>query len=358
MRLLRALQTRDSRRPFAPPELWLAPAAAALAVIPVAAAASALTAHLADAPGNKGNGNGGRNTVDGYGAPPPSSSSFSDEAAVAVGAGLLVHCPHALPFDYRVKIFRQLVQDDRLRAGYKPQAGGVDADENQGQGVRPVAEIAVRRGRVLEDALSQILPLGSTARGRLAVRYTNVAGGDEAGIDAGGLFKELLSEISSEGFNPERGVFTATGEGLVYPSSDGGDSHEGLMLLELIGMMVGGGAFSALERFILPFFFIFFLAFPPSSSSSSFSSSCVCERERESPSRRAKDCTKGYCRRCSWRRFSPRLCWEYPAPWTTCPRWTRNCTARSCRQGTRDRREGRGLYGLYRSLRGRHTRSC
>jgi len=34
-------------------------------------------------------------------------------------------------------------------------------------------------------------------------------------------------------------VFTSTLQGLVYPRSDAGDTHEGLMMLELIGMMVG-----------------------------------------------------------------------------------------------------------------------
>jgi hypothetical protein len=173
VRLLRALQTRDSRRSFTPPGLWLAPAASARPIA-VAAAASALTAHLGHAP-KESNGD---------------VNAEQDAAAAAVGAGLLVDCPHALPFDYRVQIFRQLVQDDRARAGYRPQAGGVDAtDDRNAPGVQPVAEIRVRRGRLLEDTLAQILPLGPTARGRLAVRFTNMAGGDEAGIDAGGLFK-------------------------------------------------------------------------------------------------------------------------------------------------------------------------
>ena len=44
--LSKALRTRDSRRKFAPVGLWLAPAADAAARIPVAAAASALAAHL------------------------------------------------------------------------------------------------------------------------------------------------------------------------------------------------------------------------------------------------------------------------------------------------------------------------
>ena len=93
--LLKALRTRDSRKPFAPPGLWLAPASG-VNPIPVPMAASALTAHL------------------GYDGNP---DLIPDAAAMAVGAGLLVDCPHALTFDYRVEIFRQLVRDDRERAG-------------------------------------------------------------------------------------------------------------------------------------------------------------------------------------------------------------------------------------------------
>ena len=93
--LLKALRTRDSRKPFAPSGLWLAPASG-VNPIPVPMAASALTAHL------------------GYDGNP---DLIPDAAAMAVGAGLLVDCPHALTFDYRVEIFRQLVRDDRERAG-------------------------------------------------------------------------------------------------------------------------------------------------------------------------------------------------------------------------------------------------
>ena len=60
----------------------------------------------------------------------------------------------------------------------------------------------------MEDATAQILPLGPAARGRLAVRYRNAAGLEEAGIDAGGLFKELLADVCASGLDPNRGVFT------------------------------------------------------------------------------------------------------------------------------------------------------
>ena len=168
------------------------------------------------------------------------AASF-DEAASAVGAGLLVDCPHALPFEYRVRIFRELVKEDRRAAGYGAQAGGADANPaDLGQRVRPVAEITIRRDSLLEDALAQIPRLGDAIRGRLAVRYVNAAGGDEAGIDAGGLFKELVSDVLAAGFDPSRGVFaSAPSDGALYPCSDAGDTREGLEIVELMGTMTG-----------------------------------------------------------------------------------------------------------------------
>jgi len=241
--LLKALQTRDARRAFAPPGLWLAPACGSKPA-PVAASASALAAHLGVTSGDS----------------TPGDSSPDAAAASSVGAGLLVDCPHALTFDYRVEVFRQLVRDDRARAGYRPQAGGVDAsaEENLGQRVRPVADVYVRRGSVLEDATAQILPLGPRARGRLAVRYRNAAGMEEAGIDAGGLFKELLADVCGAGLDPNRGVFasSSTADNYVYPAAAAGDFPEGLLLLELVGMIVGKGLYEGIlqEVRLAPFF--------------------------------------------------------------------------------------------------------
>ena len=139
-------------------------------------------------------------------------------------------------------VFRELVRHDRQSAGFRPQAGGADAgrEEDLGQRVRPVAEITVRREMLLEDTLAQLLPLGDRLRGRVLVRYVNAAGEAEAGIDAGGLFKELVSDVVDLGLNPERGIFDSTAEdALVFPRAAAGDTHEGRLVLELVGAVVG-----------------------------------------------------------------------------------------------------------------------
>lgn len=46
------------------------------------------------------------------------------------------------------------------------------------------------------------------------------AGGvvQEAGIDMGGLMKEFLESVVAAGFDPNRGLFTATPDGYAYPN--------------------------------------------------------------------------------------------------------------------------------------------
>ena len=84
----------------------------------------------------------------------------------------------------------------------------------------------------------------------------NAAGQEEAGIDAGGLFKELLSVVTEQSMDPNRGLFTTSASGLVYPSPRAADTHEGILQLEMVGMMVGKGMYEGILQNInmAPFF--------------------------------------------------------------------------------------------------------
>ena len=246
--LLRALVTRDERRSFAPDGMWLAPASEEALrrdvrssreiapPLPPAAAASAL-----------------------LGMSSSELSASEDGASVTTRradrgfAAFLRDCPHALAFETRREIFRALVVADRARLGIGAQAGGVDADRaTQGQRVRPVARLHIRRDRLLEDTLSGFAPLGSLAKGRVAVTFVNAAGQEEAGIDAGGLFKELLASALAELVDPRRGLFRETNEldeahstsfrdarASVFPEARAGDDPESAALLELAGLLMG-----------------------------------------------------------------------------------------------------------------------
>ena len=46
----------------------------------------------------------------------------------------------------------------------------------------------------------------------------NAQGLSEAGIDGGGVFREFLSEVLITGFDPNRGYFSTTPDGQLYPN--------------------------------------------------------------------------------------------------------------------------------------------
>ena len=250
--LLRALVTRDERRSFAPDGLWLAPAReetlrrdvrSSREIAPPLSPAAAASALL------------GMSSELELSSESITSASEESPSADRGFAAFLRDCPHALAFETRTEIFRALVVADRARLGIGAQAGGVDADRaTQGQRVRPVARLRIRRDRLLEDTLSGFAPLGSNAKGRVAVTFVNAAGQEEAGIDAGGLFKELLAAALAELVDPRRGLFRETNESdetnaartslrdaraSVFPEARAGDDPESAALLELTGLLMG-----------------------------------------------------------------------------------------------------------------------
>lgn len=78
-------------------------------------------------------------------------------------------------------------------------------------------------------------------KNRLYIVFYDQFGNPEAGIDDGGLFKEFLSELSVEVFDPERGLFNVTDDQMVYPNPNSGmligEKH--LEYFYFIGSVVG-----------------------------------------------------------------------------------------------------------------------
>ncbi len=63
----------------------------------------------------------------------------------------------------------------------------------------------------MEDAYSQLSGLGTRIKARLQVTFVNSAGAAEAGIDQGGLMKELLEGVVKRGFSSDYGLFQVRG---------------------------------------------------------------------------------------------------------------------------------------------------
>ena len=54
----------------------------------------------------------------------------------------------------------------------------------------------------MEDGMKAMERVGSNIKDRIVVRYVNEFGEEEAGIDAGGLFKDFLTDLSKRIFDP------------------------------------------------------------------------------------------------------------------------------------------------------------
>ena len=61
-------------------------------------------------------------------------------------------------------------------------------------GPRPV-RVVVRRSHLLEDSWAALRELGPGLKGRVEVKFISALGIEEAGLDHGGLLKELLEEV-------------------------------------------------------------------------------------------------------------------------------------------------------------------
>lgn len=60
-----------------------------------------------------------------------------------------------------------------------------------------------------------------------------------AGIDQGGLLKELLELVLEKAFDVDMGLVQFTAEGKAFPSPQAQCVQDGLSLLEFVGMIVG-----------------------------------------------------------------------------------------------------------------------
>lgn len=104
--------------------------------------------------------------------------------------------PFVIPFEIRVSIFQQFVANDRAKL-HRNQAAGLNSRSRFSVGVdgrRIAAAATIRRGHVADDGFATLSGLGSQLKERLAIRFMDQYGQEEAGIDGGGLFKEFLTE--------------------------------------------------------------------------------------------------------------------------------------------------------------------
>jgi len=168
-------------------------------------------------------------------------SGLSEEARQLI----LRDMPYSVPFAERVALFQTLLAKDRAL---------------HQSSERPPIRFRVHRSAILEDGFQRLHKLGSKLRQRLYVVFVNAAGHEESGIDAGGLFKEFWTNLSSIAFDQQYGLFSVTEDHLLYPNQQSEALHgsDHLALFEFVGSIVGKALYEQIV--IQPRFAHFFLS--------------------------------------------------------------------------------------------------
>ncbi|KAI7900959.1 uncharacterized protein BX663DRAFT_140672 [Cokeromyces recurvatus] len=171
-----------------------------------------------------------------------SSTSSSSSAALfltnlkqgdPVPLRVLQLMPHTVSFDMRLQIFRDWIALDQSMVVPK---------------ISKNRYINVRRNYVLEDgfhALSNLPP--SAWKGTIRVSFVNELGVEEAGIDQGGPFKDFLTMLISEAFEPNYDLFSLTKHNSFYPSATSGFiDRQHIELFEFIGKAIGKAVYEGI----------------------------------------------------------------------------------------------------------------
>eukprot|EP00164_Ancoracysta_twista_P001419 GFYU01001849.1.p1 GENE.GFYU01001849.1~~GFYU01001849.1.p1 ORF type:complete len:1057 (+),score=246.68 GFYU01001849.1:96-3173(+) len=112
--------------------------------------------------------------------------------------------PFLVPFQTRVRIFNRVLEDDRQQFGF---------------GYLATQDLKISRvDSVFESAFLQLSTIGSDLKKRFRITFVNDFGLEEAGIDGGGLFKEFITRLIEDAFDPNKGLFERTENEALYPN--------------------------------------------------------------------------------------------------------------------------------------------
>jgi len=147
-------------------------------------------------------------------------------------------CPFLVSFKRRLKLFDRIVYKNRIAI-----QGENSTNPFHTNPLKPGIPVRITRGRILEDGVKTMNNLGTNMRQRIAVQYYNEAGTKEVGIDAGGLFKEFWTDLSTIAFDPGYSLFRMTEDNCMYPSPLSKAAHglDHIVLFEFLGRILGKG---------------------------------------------------------------------------------------------------------------------
>lgn len=129
---------------------------------------------------------------------------------------ILSRVPFFIDFFDRVKVFQSLLKADQNSILSRSETVMFY------EGINDKLTADIHRETIMEDAYEQFHKVGSNFKNKIQVTFYNEHG-PEAGIDGGGLTKELLTSVVSEGFDPKFGLhlFKETeANNELYPNDD------------------------------------------------------------------------------------------------------------------------------------------
>ncbi|KAF0455584.1 HECT-domain-containing protein [Gigaspora margarita] len=180
-RLLKQIHARDSRRRFTPERHWLMTSEFDMSTF-----AKIVVAEEQELENDKMN------------------MDKRQLESVSPRLGVLHNIPFVIPFEERVKIFRQFVRNDRERHIHTI--------------FEPRTRVTIRRSKIFDDGFTHLNAMGPRLKNPVAIQFIDEFGIQEAGIDGGGLFKEFLTSLTRIAFDAEYGLFLSTNEQLLYPN--------------------------------------------------------------------------------------------------------------------------------------------
>jgi ubiquitin-protein ligase E3 C len=157
------------------------------------------------------------------------------------------YCPMLIPMLEKVKLFNSWVTQDRF------------THQGEQDGWAPNAlQVNIRRGpMLLTDAFSKLMPLHARLKEKLKVQFLSEDGTPEPGIDGGGLFRELFTEVVKLAFSPDFGLFSSTAEHSLYPNPHSAVLvDESIRKFQFLGQLLGKCIYESL-LVDLPFAYFF-----------------------------------------------------------------------------------------------------
>lgn len=121
-------------------------------------------------------------------------------------ARVLTCIPQSIPFDRRVKLFHSLLKADKRKV-LQAQASRrammamrAQQEEDFWFDGNVRERVQIRRASLYKDSMQLLNELGPRLKHQIQVSFVNQHGTEEAGIDGGGVFKEFLDDLITDGF--------------------------------------------------------------------------------------------------------------------------------------------------------------